>query len=99
MGTIEIKSASVRDGEVLFTINKLGGWADVSANRHKLNTGVSLEPVGSLVVSLPVEEIKEGDILTIEQVAQLLQDTLKLTIPTCRVFVEQANDDFKKEDF
>lgn len=99
METIEVDNMVKDDDNIYLRIVKLGGWTDVLANRHKLSTGISLEPIDNLMVVMPIKDLEGSTELTIDQAAQLLQDTLKLTLPTCRVFVEQANDDFKGEDF
>jgi len=97
--SIEIISTAVGDEVVYFKVSKMASWADVSANRHKLSTGVTVEPVGSLIVEMPLVDATPETNLSTNELAQLLQETLKLVLPTCRVFVQKAEDDFKGDDF
>ena len=99
METVEIKSTAIGDEIVYFQVSKIACWPEVSANRHKLNTGVTVEPVGSLIVEMPLEDVAPETNLNTNELAQLLQETLKLVLPTCKVFVQEAEDDFKGEDF
>ena len=94
MATVGLEVEKV-DG-VRLQVVKLGGWLDVQANRHKLTTGITFAPMNTMCVNLPVEV--EGD-LTIEQLAELLKKTLEIYVPTAKVFVNQAEIDFKGDDF
>lgn len=92
------KNIAVLDGVVRVHVTKLNSWLTVKAQRHELGTGLTVEPADILVVDIPVEGAQKGGPITPEQAAYVLQTTLRMTIPTATVFVENANEDFTKQE-
>lgn len=90
-------NGAIQNGYALLHVDKLGGWLTVKVDRHEMTTGVTLRPVLGMSVKIPLD-IKEGDCITIEQLAEILKKNLEAALPACEIFVNQATNDFK-EDF
>lgn len=87
-------SGAVRDGAVEIHILEVGHWMDAASGRNKMRTGFKAVPFGDLVVAIPLEGIKEGQILTKEELAQFLANGLSSLFPAVNVFVEESQNDF-----
>lgn len=95
-------SSACEDGGVLIEVTKFAPWFTVSWNRQQLTHGITARPYGFLMVKIPVEGVSSDNPLTVDQLAELLTQTMEAVLPTCKVFIESVEEDFgmsKKEDF
>ena len=87
-------SSACEDGAVLVEVTKLAPWFSMSWNRQGLTHGITARPYGSLMVKIPVEGVSPDTPLTVDQLAELLTQTMEAVLPTCKVFIEAVEDDF-----
>jgi hypothetical protein len=92
--TLDVACGAVRDGIVKTLITRSSYWMDAAERKNKLRIGFEATPMGGLVVDVPVEGVKEGDPLTIEQLSEYLTIGLKALFDPVDVFVETSNSDF-----
>ena len=95
--SVKIENTSVKDGFIEVRITKLNTWGEFSAYGQKLNTGFTTEPT-NLVLGISVEGVKEGEVVSIDEVAQLLQKQLDVLMPTARIFTKSAEDKFEPRE-
>jgi len=92
--TVSISVPSIKDGHVRVQIEKAGCWISAVRQYQKVNTGVTVIPVGELLLNIPLPEDFSGDILTVEALGEVLSHLLETVLPTCQVFIGQVEDDF-----
>jgi len=93
-----IVAPEIAKGVVRCQIIKWSAWAELHANRHSLTTGMSFEPYGNLITLIPVAGAIDGEI-TIVQAAELLENSLRVILPACKVYVQEARKDFEEDNF
>lgn len=86
--------AAVGDGFIEAKVVKFGVWNAVDWNRQKTRVGANYEPHDVLIVRFPVKDVARGQPVTPEQVAVLLEQAMRTVLPSCKVFVEAAVDNF-----
>lgn len=94
---IEASLNAVREGSVVMEIQKMGPWLDIHVARDNIRMGTTMVPAGRLQVAFPVDGVKEGDILTPEQLAAVITESVGAWIPACLFFVDQAHEEFGYE--
>jgi len=93
------EESCVGDGHVTLHVEKVAPWATVRWNGQQVTTGFTAIPSSVLAVEVPVPGIRAGESLDPDQLASLLQQVMMIVIPSCRVFVQQAEAEFNvKED-
>jgi len=99
---LEVTVSAVKEGAVSVRVVKAGTWFDLSWNRQNVRMGAAFEPLGNLIVEVPVEGVAPETPLNVEQAAQYLQTQMKMLLPACKVFVSEASADFgyvEEEDY
>jgi len=84
----------LEDGLVRVMLVKAHTWIDVVWNYNKARLGFTLLPTSHGFVDVPVEGVVQGQPLTPDQMAALLEGALRMVIPACRVFVAATQDDY-----
>lgn len=92
--TLNLSGSSVKDGAVEIVVAEIGHWMDAASGRNKMRTGFKARPFGELVISIPIEGVKEGQVLTKEELAQFLANGLSSLFPAVNIFVEESQNDF-----
>ena len=94
--TVEVapETSAVGDGFIEAAVTKFGVWNSISWNRQGTKVGVNYEPYNELVVRFPVKDVARGQPITPEQVAVLLEQAMRVVLPSCKVFVTEAATDF-----
>lgn len=94
--TVEIApgTSAVGDGFIEAVVTKFGVWDTISWNRQKATVGANYEPHSALVVKFPVEGVEDGQSINPGQMAELLVYAMRAALPSCKVFIEAASEDF-----
>ena len=92
--TLDVKCGAVRDDCVKALGIKSSYWLDAAERRNKMRAGFELLPMGGLVVDFPVEGVKEGEALTVDQLSEYLTRGLSTLFGPVNVFVEESTSDF-----
>lgn len=100
---IEVKRQSAFDGQyVHLWVEKLWPSVDLKTRGSRMSHGYTLFPRGQLVVKFRVsEEQHPPESITVEQLADLLEQTIDALAPSFKTFVtiEDSQDNIREEDF
>ena len=91
---IQVKSTAVLDGAIQLRVEKLGAWVNAQRDYQKLNVGTTMVPHGTILVNVPIAGMVAGQEVPPPVIAEMLTHLLEMSLPACRVFVGQVEDDF-----
>ena len=84
----------VTDGMIAFTIESMGVWIDPACDFNKARVGYRMHPTLNLEIAVPVTGVKEGEPVSPEQAAQILEAFMASLLPACKVFVTAVSGQF-----
>lgn len=92
------KECAVVDGGIRVIIEKVWANLEPQVNYNKASMGMAGIVDGKATLVIPAN-VKAGQDLSAENVAEMVQEVVKMVLPGARVFYEEAKDEYGTGDF